>query len=163
MRFKVSAIFAFATTLVCVSAQDLSSLPGCAIPCFAAAIQGSGCTLSDAKCQCTTGRDSISNSLLQCLPTRCSAQEQAKIAPAVQTLCAAAGVTISDVPTAVPSASSGGSATSAVNGTRAVSSTRSGTASPTQGTTQSTGAASSNHVAGAGAIALGFMAGVFAL
>lgn len=45
------------------------------IPCFATAIQGSGCGLSDIKCQCTTGAEKIAASLATCAPQKCSESE----------------------------------------------------------------------------------------
>jgi hypothetical protein len=45
------------------------------LPCFATAVQGSGCSLADTKCQCTTGLQTIQSSLLQCAPARCSADD----------------------------------------------------------------------------------------
>ncbi|KAF2027409.1 hypothetical protein EK21DRAFT_114898 [Setomelanomma holmii] len=158
MRF--SAILAFATSLAFVAAQDLSGIPSCAIPCFAAAVGGSGCGLTDTKCQCTTGRESITNSLNGCTPSRCSASEIASIASAVQTLCAAAGVTITNIPTVVPS-SLASAATSVVSGTATRSQTKSATGSATAAA--STGAAAGNVVVGYGAaVAMGLI-GVLAL
>jgi hypothetical protein len=73
MRFSTSAIVACAFAFV--AAQDLSNIPSCALPCFATAIQQSGCSLSDTKCQCTTGAQKITDSLTSCAPARCQGDD----------------------------------------------------------------------------------------
>ena len=45
------------------------------LPCFASAVQGSGCGLSDTKCQCTTGNAKITESVTACAPSKCSAED----------------------------------------------------------------------------------------
>ncbi|KAH7078057.1 hypothetical protein BKA63DRAFT_602055 [Paraphoma chrysanthemicola] len=161
MRF--AAIFAFATSVAFVSAQDFSGVPSCAIPCLIPAVQGSGCGLTDTACQCTTGRESITNSLFGCTPSRCSASDIAGVAAAVQTLCAAAGVTITNVPSVVPS-SLASAATSVVSGTGTGSQTRTPTGSATGSAAPaaSTAAAAGNVVGYGAAVAMGF-AGLLAL
>ena len=171
MRFS---LFAIAATLALSSAQDLGNIPTCALSCFAVAVPASGCSLTDAKCQCTTGRDSITESITKCVPGKCSADEIAsryppthtrhgqhvnailEIAPAVQDICASAGITVSDLPTAVNSGSAAGSATGSI-----ASRTASVTGSSVTAATQSPGAGAANHVA-MGAVALG-LAAVFGL
>ncbi|KAF2244135.1 hypothetical protein BU26DRAFT_522841 [Trematosphaeria pertusa] len=152
MRF-FSAL-AFAASLAFVGAQDLQGIPDCALTCFAAAVSGSGCSLSDTKCQCTTGSDAITSSVTSCVPSKCSAEEIAKIAPAVATICAKAGVSISSLPTTVPSASGGSS-----NGSQTASTTgsQSGTATGSGSAAENTGGAMAN-VASVGAVALGLAA-----
>ncbi|KAF1921191.1 hypothetical protein BDU57DRAFT_534896 [Ampelomyces quisqualis] len=157
MRFTTSAIVAFATSFAFVAAQDLSNVPSCAIPCFANAIQGSGCSLTDVKCQCTTGSQAITDSLLQCTPSRCSADDLAKLAPAVSNLCAAVGVTLSGVGTAPPTSGASSAATratSGLSGTNVASASRTPAASGTGASAQSTGGAVGTF-AGMGAVAMG--------
>ncbi|KAF2006914.1 hypothetical protein P154DRAFT_517371 [Amniculicola lignicola CBS 123094] len=148
MKFSISAIV-LAASLSFVGAQDLTGIPSCSLTCFAAAVSASGCSLTNTECQCTTGRETITNSITACVPSKCSAEDIAKIAPAVQKLCAAAGVTVSNLPTAVGSAT--GSAASRT-------STPTGTAAGAAASSSSTGAAAPTHMAAAGAIALGFVA-----
>ncbi|KAF2828786.1 hypothetical protein CC86DRAFT_368923 [Ophiobolus disseminans] len=157
MRFSISAIFAFATSFALVAAQDLSGIPSCAIPCFLPAVQGSGCSLTDARCQCTTGRESITNSLFTCTPSRCSASDIANIASAVQALCANAGVTLTNIPSVVPS-SLMSAATSGVTGTAVRSASATGSAAPAA----TTNAAAGNVVGYGAAVAMGLV-GVLAL
>ncbi|OAL00785.1 hypothetical protein IQ06DRAFT_148990 [Phaeosphaeriaceae sp. SRC1lsM3a] len=157
MRFSTSAIVAFATSFAFVAAQDLSQVPSCAIPCFATAIQGSGCSISDIKCQCTTGAEKIAASLLQCAPQKCSAGDIAKLEPAVSGLCSAAGVTLSNIPTALPSSGAAASTGAAASATASGSGSASRPASASATLAQSTGAASANGVA-FGAVAMGLAA-----
>ncbi|KAF1948006.1 hypothetical protein EJ02DRAFT_10263 [Clathrospora elynae] len=164
MRFQAT-VFAVAASLAMVGAQDLSGIPSCALPCFVAALPGSNCAISDTKCQCTTGREAIQNSLLTCAPQRCQGEDITKLAPAVEKLCEAVGVTISDVPTApvssgyaAPTGSASMSASmSHVSGSKTASKSASATGSGAPA--QTTNAAAAN-VAGMGALAMG-MAAVF--
>ncbi|KAF9697004.1 hypothetical protein EKO04_004964 [Ascochyta lentis] len=111
MRF--STIAAFATSLAVVSAQtpDLSSVPDCAVACLIAAIPGSSCGVTDVMCQCTTGQSSITTSLESCIPGRCSAEDAAKVAPALASVCSAAGVSVS-VPASMAATSAASAASS---------------------------------------------------
>ncbi|KZM26959.1 uncharacterized protein EKO05_0004758 [Ascochyta rabiei] len=181
MRFSTFA--AFATSLAIVSAQtpDLSSVPDCAVACLIAAIPGSGCGVSDVTCQCTTGQASITSSLGSCIPSRCSVDDSAKVAPALAGVCSAAGISVSvpasatassaaasvasSASAAISSAASAvssalSSAASAASSRVASASTtgsasHSGSASATKsGPAQSTGGAVAN-VAGLGAVMLG--------
>ncbi|PSN67405.1 hypothetical protein BS50DRAFT_574104 [Corynespora cassiicola Philippines] len=147
MRFLFSAV-ALVVSFAAVNAQDLSGIPNCALPCFATAVPASGCSISDTECQCTTGRDSITQSITECVPGKCSSEDIASLASAVEGICQRAGVTVSDLPTSVPSGTSGSSNAS---GTARLTST--GTGSPAQ----STGGAAVN-AAGMGAVALGVAA-----
>ncbi|KAL6703330.1 hypothetical protein ACN47E_009748 [Coniothyrium glycines] len=168
MRFQ-STVLAVAASLAFASAQDLSSVPTCAIPCLVAAIPGSGCTVTDVTCQCTTGREAIANSLTSCAPSRCSAADTAALEPALAGICAAAGVAISSAPSAAASSAASAvssainsaissalssAATSALAGTR----TASGSASPTGSVAQQSTAAAASHVVGLGAVAMGVAA-----
>ncbi|KAF1837069.1 hypothetical protein BDW02DRAFT_566493 [Decorospora gaudefroyi] len=159
MHFQATTLLAVVASLaVFVHAQDLSGVPECAIPCFVAALPDSNCGVTDTECQCTTGRDAITNSLLECAPRRCEAGKLVSLVPAVSSLCAAVGVTISDVPTSLPSsiASTTGSASDA-----SATSEISGTGTATGAEATPTNAAAGKAV-GYGAVALG-MAAVFGL
>merc|ERR1712137_736083 len=146
MRFQAT-VLAVAASLAFVGAQDLSGIPQCAIPCFVAALPSSNCGVTDTNCQCTSGRSAIENSLLTCAPERCEQSEISSLAPAVSSLCAAAGVTLSDIPTAVPS--SGASMTgSMMSSMMSGSPTVSGSMSPT-----SSGVAEQTENAAAGKLA----------
>ncbi|KAF2633575.1 hypothetical protein BU25DRAFT_486637 [Macroventuria anomochaeta] len=172
MRF--STIAAFVTSLAVVSAQtpDLSSVPDCAVACLVAAIPSSGCGVTDVTCQCTTGQQAITSSLESCIPTRCSADDVAKVAPALASVCSAAGFSVA-VPsslaatsTAASAASSAasvvssaaGSVTGAASSVAASASSRAASAA-SSAPAQSTGGAAAN-VAGLGAVALGMFAAI---
>ncbi|KAF3036150.1 hypothetical protein E8E12_001937 [Didymella heteroderae] len=183
MRF--STIAAFATSLVVVSAQtpDLSNVPNCAIPCLVSAIPGSGCGVTDVTCQCTTGQSAITSSLESCLPSKCSSEDLAKVAPALAGLCSAAGISVS-IPASAAATSAASAASSAAGSmmtsaasaaSSAVASARSSAASmassaasrasgaasaTSSGPAQSTGGAAANAV-GLGAVALGMFAALF--
>ncbi|KAF2644782.1 hypothetical protein P280DRAFT_179871 [Massarina eburnea CBS 473.64] len=151
MRFF--STIALAASVAFVSAQDLSGLPTCALTCFATAVPAAGCSLADTKCQCTTGKDSITNSITSCVPGKCSSSDIAEIAPAVSAICQRAGITVSNLPTAVTSGSSNStaSATSGASGSKTSS-----------GAAQQTSNAAGALGIGMGAAALGFAA-VFGL
>ncbi|KAF2444744.1 hypothetical protein P171DRAFT_484835 [Karstenula rhodostoma CBS 690.94] len=146
MRFS---IFALAAAVTVVSAQDLSQIPTCALSCFASAVPASGCSLTDTTCQCTTGKDSIEESLNKCVPGKCEAADIAKIAPAVSKLCASAGITLSNLPTLAPSTASGASNTA--------SATSGAASSASSAAAEQTGAAVANGV-GLGAVVFGLAA-----
>ncbi|KAF3051025.1 hypothetical protein E8E11_007285 [Didymella keratinophila] len=187
MRF--STIAASAISLVIVSAQtpDLSNVPNCAVPCLVSAIPGSGCSVTDVTCQCTTGQSAITSSLESCLPSKCSTDDLAKVAPALAGLCSAAGISVS-IPASAAATSAAASAASSAAGSAgsaatsaasaassavasvrssasaaasSVASRASGAASATSsGPAQSTGGAAANAV-GLGAVALGMFAALF--
>merc|ERR1712070_369313 len=153
-----------------VAAQDLSSIPTCAIPCFAAAVAGSGCGLSDTVCQCTTGNEKITQSITECAPDRCSADDLAKIAPAAAGLCAAAGVSISASAASVIASSTAGvaSGTASMAATTSAYAMSSGMPSASMTMTPSgsapaevSTAAAAHNIVGYGAVAMG-VAGIFA-
>ncbi|KAJ4382020.1 hypothetical protein N0V86_002346 [Didymella sp. IMI 355093] len=172
MRF--STIAAFATSLAVVSAQtpDLSAVPNCAVSCLVAAVPDSGCSVTDVKCQCTTGQAALAKSVESCVPTKCSAEDAAKVLPALVGICQQAGISVS-VPESATSAaasaasSAAGSMTSAASASHSASmassmsgsmaSRTSGAASATSGVVESTGAAVAN-AAGLGAVVLGLAA-----
>jgi hypothetical protein len=165
MRFQTT-VLAVAATFAFASAQDLSNVPQCAIPCFVAALPASKCGTTDIQCQCTTGREPMQAALMQCVPTKCSQEDALKIIPAVSALCASAGVTLSDIPSATATApSTGSTAASATHSGASGAPSASGSkpSATASGSTppQSTGAASGNAV-GVGALALG-LAAVFGL
>ncbi|KAF1978462.1 hypothetical protein BU23DRAFT_595640 [Bimuria novae-zelandiae CBS 107.79] len=156
MRFFFFALgAAFAAV---ASTQDLGSIPSCALACFAAAVPASGCSLTDTKCQCTTGQASITKSLTECAPGKCSAEDVAKIAPAVSDICASAGVSLSNLPTAVSATGSATSQTGSARNTASGSATAaSASATGSEAPASSTGGAVANGV-GMGALALGLAA-----
>ncbi|KAF1355691.1 hypothetical protein EJ07DRAFT_182039 [Lizonia empirigonia] len=169
MRF--STIAAFATSLAVVSAVDLSQVPDCAVACLVAAIPGSGCSVSDTACQCTTGQAAITSSLDSCVPTSCSTEDAAKVAPALAGICSAAGYPISvsssaaatSAPASSASSAAASVASSAVSSAASVaSSAASAAASATGGSSTSPGSAQSTGGAAANAAGLGaVMLGVF--
>lgn len=65
MQFKTLALAALAAGFV--AAQDASSIPACAQECFSAAIAKTSCSATDYYCQCTTGKDTITNEVTPCL------------------------------------------------------------------------------------------------
>ncbi|KAF9740353.1 hypothetical protein PMIN06_005679 [Paraphaeosphaeria minitans] len=157
MRFSVLALAAAATL---AAAQNLGDIPSCAISCFAVAVPASGCSLTDTNCQCTTGKDQIQDSLTKCVPGKCDAADIAKIAPAVSKLCASAGITISDLPTAAASASGASNTASA---TGSVSKTASGGTSATSGAASSTASGAVQETGAAVAHGVGLGAMIFGL
>ncbi|EUC31035.1 hypothetical protein COCCADRAFT_38825 [Bipolaris zeicola 26-R-13] len=172
MRFQ-STVLAVAATFAFASAQNLENVPQCAIPCFVSSLPASKCGTTDIKCQCTTGRQPLQEALMACVPTKCNETEALKIIPAVAGLCASAGITLTDIPTAAPAAT--GSPAASPSGTQQQSGAPAGspasptpsaskpTASGTSGSpAQSTGAASGNYAA-IGSVALGLAAAAFAL
>lgn len=78
MRFSILALGAVCAV---ASAQSLGDIPQCALACFAAAVPASGCSLTDQKCQCTTGKSKIEDSITQCVPGKCSAEDIASMSP----------------------------------------------------------------------------------
>ncbi|ORY17847.1 hypothetical protein BCR34DRAFT_596715 [Clohesyomyces aquaticus] len=160
MKFT-SSVLALAASFAVVSAQSLGDIPSCAITCFAAAVPAAGCGLTDTKCQCTTGQQKITESVAACVPSKCSAEDQAKLIPAVEKLCAAAGVTLTNIPTAAASTSGSVASSLASNAASRTASMATGTTAPSStgtGAAQSTGAASSNTVAIGGLFAVGLAA-----
>ncbi|OSS53524.1 hypothetical protein B5807_00558 [Epicoccum nigrum] len=173
MRF--STIAAFATSLAVVSAQtpDLSSVPNCAISCLVAAVPSSGCGVTDVKCQCTTGQTKLAESLMSCIPQKCSADDAAKVTPALAGICNSAGYPVS-IPASAAATAAASSAASAASGAAssvassiaskvasATGSAASKAASATSsGPAESTGGAVAN-AAGLGAVALGMFAALF--
>ncbi|KAF2473096.1 uncharacterized protein BDR25DRAFT_302108 [Lindgomyces ingoldianus] len=153
MKFT-AAVFAAVASLAFVNGQDLTGIPSCALSCFAVAVPASGCSLTDTKCQCTTGQQKITDSVSACVPSKCSAEDQAKLVPAVEALCAKAGITVTNLPTTVPSASG------AANNNATVTSTRSSSASATGSgaAQQTTGAAVVNTVGLGSVLAVGLAA-----
>ncbi|KAK7191189.1 hypothetical protein DPSP01_013524 [Paraphaeosphaeria sporulosa] len=158
MRFSLFALAAAATL---AAAQDLSDIPTCALSCFAIAVPASGCSLTDTTCQCTTGKDKIQESITKCIPDKCEAADIAKVAPAVAKLCAAAGITLSDLPTGTAVSASGASNTASATGS--ASKTASGSASATSGAASSTASGAVQATGAAVANGLGLGAVVFGL
>eukprot|EP00994_Dinema_validum_P004383 NODE_2427_length_699_cov_42.961538_g1977_i0.p2 GENE.NODE_2427_length_699_cov_42.961538_g1977_i0~~NODE_2427_length_699_cov_42.961538_g1977_i0.p2 ORF type:complete len:172 (+),score=37.82 NODE_2427_length_699_cov_42.961538_g1977_i0:115-630(+) len=168
MRFQAT-IVAFAASLALTGAQDLSGVPQCALPCLIKAVPSSGCTATDVKCQCTTGQAKLAESLQGCIPSACSADDAAKLTPALLGICKAAGIEVSAPASAAASAASsaGSAATSAAGSmTSAAGSAASHAASHTSAMASgasgappqvSTAAAPAN-MAGLGAVAMGLAA-----
>ncbi|KAH3916672.1 hypothetical protein HBI56_048730 [Parastagonospora nodorum] len=174
MRFSTASIFACAVAFV--AAQDLSQIPSCALPCFASAVQGSGCGLSDTKCQCTTGNAKITESVTACAPSKCQADDLQKLVAAAAGICSAAGYPLQQASSAaaaasgaastgmampsgsaMPSRSAMPSGNSSASGTMArpsMTPSASGSGTPAQ----STGAAGANFVNGALVLAMGVLA-----
>ncbi|KAI8936770.1 hypothetical protein NX059_006016 [Plenodomus lindquistii] len=176
MRFQAT-IVAFAASLALTGAQDLSAVPQCALPCLLQAIPSSGCSATDITCQCTTGQAALTESLLGCVPNACSAEDQARLTPALLAVCQSAGISVSApasaaasaVSSAVQSAQSGLSsaiASVASSASAAASSAASAASSAASGMASATGsappqvstAAAAANFAGLGAVAMGLAA-----
>jgi len=164
MRFQAT-IVAFAASLALTGAQDLSSVPQCALPCLIQAVPSSGCTTADIKCQCTTGQAKLAESLTACIPKACSADDQAKVTPALLQICKSAGITVSVPASAASAASAAASAASsagsavASGAASATSKTASASASGASGApAEASKAAAPANMAGLGAVALGLAA-----
>ena len=53
------------------------------ISCLVAAVPSSGCGVTDVKCQCTTGQAALTESLMSCIPQKCSADDAASTFAAI--------------------------------------------------------------------------------
>ncbi|KAJ9503777.1 hypothetical protein LTR99_002539 [Exophiala xenobiotica] len=100
MRFTIASVGLFA---LFAAAQDLSSLPPCAVTCALNAIGATGCAATDAKCICTA--TSFLSGVQSCISTACNATDQAATLQFAVTFCGSAGVSIT-LPTASATASS---------------------------------------------------------
>ncbi|KAK7903674.1 hypothetical protein LTR67_001694 [Exophiala xenobiotica] len=100
MRFTIASIGLFA---LFAAAQDLSSLPSCAVSCATNAIGSTGCALTDAHCICTAS--TFLSGVESCISTACSPADQQATLQFAVSFCGSAGVTIT-LPTASATASS---------------------------------------------------------
>jgi len=156
MKFATTilALLAASTSVVAV---DLSSIPSCALTCIVKAISSAGCGVTDYQCQCVTKSQTITNDATPCIASSCSKDDQAKVAPAVASICASALSSSIPIPTGSAAAKSATGAAASATGTKASS----GTASQAAATATSTGAAA--EVRGMGAAVLGVAALVMAI
>ncbi|TLD22290.1 hypothetical protein PspLS_08213 [Pyricularia sp. CBS 133598] len=110
---KFSIILAAAATAVV--AQDLSSLPACAVECLSVAIAASGCKATDVACQCGEKKKDIANSATPCLLAKCTdPADLSKAATNGEALCKnlpTGTPTHSPVPTTTPAGNSSAPAT----------------------------------------------------
>lgn len=112
---KFSIILAAAATAVV--AQDLSSLPACAVDCLSSAIASSGCNGTDVACQCGEKKKDIANAATPCLLAKCTDPgDLSKAATNGEALC-------KNVPTAVPTSSSAAPTTTHAGNSSASAST----------------------------------------
>ncbi|KAH9436594.1 hypothetical protein MCOR02_000267 [Pyricularia oryzae] len=112
---KFSIILAAAATAVV--AQDLSSLPACAVDCLSSAIASSGCNGTDVACQCGEKKKDIANVATPCLLAKCTDPgDLSKAATNGEALC-------KNVPTAVPTSSSAAPTTTHAGNSSASAST----------------------------------------
>jgi cell division septation protein DedD len=110
MKFSLAVALAAATSYV--SAQDLSSIPSCALSCLVPAVSSVGCSPTDFKCSC--GKSSQLNAAAApCIQSACSASDQTKANTALEDICSKAGVPITlppvggaSTPASSPAASS---------------------------------------------------------
>ncbi|EAT90373.2 hypothetical protein SNOG_02161 [Parastagonospora nodorum SN15] len=169
MRFSTASIFACAVAFV--AAQDLSQIPSCALPCFASAVQGSGCGLSDTKCQCTTGNAKITESVTACAPSKCQADDLqifqldlsltpiSELVAAAAGICSAAGYPLQQASSAAAAASGAASTGMAMpSGSAMPSRSAMPSGNSSASGTMSTGAAGANFVNGALVLAMGVLA-----
>jgi len=105
MRFLTLAAVGVSALLQLAAAQDLSSLPSCAVTCAINAIGATGCATTDAKCICTA--TSFLSGVQTCISTACNATDQAATLAFAQQFCGSAGVTIT-LPTAAASSPAAG-------------------------------------------------------
>ncbi|KIW61865.1 hypothetical protein PV05_01936 [Exophiala xenobiotica] len=107
MRFTIASIGLFA---LYAAAQDLSSLPSCAVSCATGAIGSTGCSLTDAHCICTASN--FLSGVETCIQGACSPADQQATLQFAVSFCASANVTIT-LPTAPATASSAASTVTA--------------------------------------------------
>ncbi|KAK3684572.1 hypothetical protein LTR37_020135 [Vermiconidia calcicola] len=112
------ALLAVALTVVpgiktVAKAQNFAGLPSCAEPAIFAAIQGSGCDLTDAKCLC--GNPELFPTILTSIQQACSPKDLAAVEAFGATYCGA--LTIGNSATTSESASAASSPTSATTAT----------------------------------------------
>ncbi|KAK8112721.1 hypothetical protein PG984_013247 [Apiospora sp. TS-2023a] len=82
--FTAAALFAFA------SAQDLSSIPTCAMPCLQSAIATTSCQMTDYKCICND-ISAIQSAGTSCVMDKCGADVAvSQVVPALKAFCAKA-------------------------------------------------------------------------
>ncbi|QDS75315.1 hypothetical protein FKW77_001582 [Venturia effusa] len=115
--------FASATALLslfssAVYAVTIADLPTCSVSCFATAIAGTSCGLTDTACQCGSARDAITASVTPCIMTSCTdSADQAKTLTVATELCASVSSSASANGTATATRSGTGTATSAAQAT----------------------------------------------
>lgn len=94
----MKATYVLAALAAAVSAQDLSSIPGCITTCLVNVVPSTGCSLTDFKCVCQHSSALTTQATTDCITKGCSADDQAKAAPALVAFCGQAGVTITIPP-----------------------------------------------------------------
>ncbi|KAF8239081.1 hypothetical protein L208DRAFT_1386521 [Tricholoma matsutake] len=90
VRTRVLVLGLFFATSQVATAQTLFPLPQCALSCALSAIAGTGCTLTDVACICSSAL--FITSLNGCIGTACSPADQASTIAFAQQYCATAGV-----------------------------------------------------------------------
>ncbi|KIY73234.1 hypothetical protein CYLTODRAFT_417203 [Cylindrobasidium torrendii FP15055 ss-10] len=143
MRFFLAAA-AIIPTVYGALVQRQASLPSCAATCLATADFGS-CDSSDYGCLCSS--DKFISSVSSCITSSCSGDDLASATTVSTQLCAAAGVTLSNLPT--------GSATASGSSTQ---SSATGSAASSSSTSQPDSAISMTFNTGALLFAVGFVA-----
>ncbi|KAK7964209.1 hypothetical protein PG988_011183 [Apiospora saccharicola] len=97
--FTAAALFAFA------SAQDFSSIPGCAQPCLQSAIATTSCQMTDYKCICNDV-SAIQSAGTSCVVDKCGADVAvSQVVPALKAFCAKALAAPAAAMTAYPESS----------------------------------------------------------
>ncbi|TLS22025.1 uncharacterized protein PpBr36_09480 [Pyricularia pennisetigena] len=173
---KFSIILAAAASAVV--AQDLSTLPNCAVECLSSAIASSGCKGTDIACQCGEKKTAIANAATPCLLAQCTdPNDLAKAATNGEALCKNVSSAVpsatpsSAAPTATPTGNSSAPASTTkpatttgvpkTNGTSSVSPTSSASGTGANRTPSSTtgGSPAATSPAGSGAAAVTIGAG----
>ncbi|KAF1955609.1 hypothetical protein CC80DRAFT_505481 [Byssothecium circinans] len=81
-------------SLASVATAQLDNLPWCALSCFLTPLSTDGCAmLDDFACHCQKS-ESLFAAVVPCVQEACSVEDQATAIEAVESTCAAAGVTI---------------------------------------------------------------------
>ncbi|ORY71392.1 uncharacterized protein BCR38DRAFT_328080, partial [Pseudomassariella vexata] len=80
--------FAAAALVAVVSAQSLSDIPSCALPCIdSARTSVTSCAIDDYKCICDS-KDALTGAATGCVLEACGAEVAAgQVLPAVEALC----------------------------------------------------------------------------
>ncbi|PSS24963.1 hypothetical protein M430DRAFT_39128 [Amorphotheca resinae ATCC 22711] len=112
MRYSLLALAVAATSAY---AQDLSTIPSCALSCLIAAIPATGCQTTDFPCVCKAA-GVLTPQVTPCAEKSCSAADIAALPSDLESFCSQAGVTITiSVPSSAAASSTAASSSSSAS------------------------------------------------
>ncbi|KIJ98605.1 hypothetical protein K443DRAFT_9038 [Laccaria amethystina LaAM-08-1] len=144
MRFALITVALAAASASASTLLGRQSIPACAGTCIANADLG-GCSATDNTCLCKSS--TFVTSTATCIESSCKGDDLDAAIAAAEQLCAAVGVTLSDLPTG--SATTAGASSSASGSAPATTATSPATTSGTKAATTSGTKAASTYSAGA--------------